>query len=476
MTVSSTSSRVVYNGDGSRTVWGFNFKIQQAADLVVVYTDATGTDFTLSPSQYSAAGFASDMGGTVTYPLGGSPIAVGTQLTILRSVSPTQPTSISNQGAMWPAVIEAALDRLTFIAQGFLDAASRALTISPSDGGPLQPLPNRTQRASSFLAFDVNGQPIAAAGVSGTSIAAAMVAVVQSASLSAARSVLGCLGLADNNAPSGNMTPSAGTWDLTGATAVRVATRSAGDNSTNAASTSYVDRVNPFGRRAVADTNTTIASTDRIVAYTSLTASRTISLPAASTMMPGQRLTIVDESGQASASRQLSLAPNGTDKIAGSNTTQVIVNLPFGRCELACDGAGAWFVIGSWSVAYSANLASDVVMNASATYFDGPSVAQGTVGTWEVGGTVTVTDPVGAQATTYRVKLHDGTTVFKSLATVEAAVAQQLTSASFANVVVSAPAGNLRISVRDDATANSKILASFTGLGSDSHITAKRLT
>src|SRR6476469_8579190 len=122
MSVSSTSSRVYYAGNGSATTFSFAFKVNQPADLVVVYTDAAGSDYTLSPSQYAATGFGLDAGGSVTYPLaGGSPIAAGTRLTIYRDVAAIQPTSLSNQGAMWPQVIEAALDRLTCIAQKVSD-------------------------------------------------------------------------------------------------------------------------------------------------------------------------------------------------------------------------------------------------------------------------------------------------------------------------------------------------------------------
>ncbi len=243
MTVSSTSSRVVFNGDGSTTAWPVAFKIPDSSAIVAVYTDVNGDDHTLSyGSDYTAIGFGSDLGVTVTYPMSGSPITHGTQLTIYRNVAVTQPTSISNQGAMWPQVIEAALDRLTFIAQKVTDGLSRSLVISPTDGGAtLFALPNVTQRKNSFLAFDDTGQPIAASGVSDTAVAAAMKAFVQSASLAVARALLGAFGLADNNAPSGNMTPSAGTWDLTGTAAVRVATQGPSDNSTKAASTAYVD-------------------------------------------------------------------------------------------------------------------------------------------------------------------------------------------------------------------------------------------
>src|SRR5882757_7531682 len=113
MTVSSTANRVVYSGNAATANFPFAFKVQSPADLVVIYTDATGPDFTLSPAQYGAAGFGLDAGGTVTYPVSGAPIAVGTKLTIYRNVAVTQPAAISNQGAMWPSVIESALDRAT---------------------------------------------------------------------------------------------------------------------------------------------------------------------------------------------------------------------------------------------------------------------------------------------------------------------------------------------------------------------------
>lgn len=163
MTVSSTASRVVYNGDGTTTAWPFAFKITDSSAIVAIYTDTNGNQTTLSyGSQFTAAGFGLDAGGTVTYPLSGSPIAVGTTLTIYRNVTPTQPTSISNQGAMWPSVIEAAFDRLTYIVQGFVDGLNRTLKISNTDGSSLNPLPVAATRAGTFLAFDVNGQPVAA--------------------------------------------------------------------------------------------------------------------------------------------------------------------------------------------------------------------------------------------------------------------------------------------------------------------------
>ncbi len=89
-----------------------------AAYITVIYVDANGVQTTLSPSQYAislnaaVAGQIWGIGGTVTYPIVGSPIAAGTQLIIRRSIPLTQTTALSNQGASYPQATETALDIL----------------------------------------------------------------------------------------------------------------------------------------------------------------------------------------------------------------------------------------------------------------------------------------------------------------------------------------------------------------------------
>lgn len=248
MTVSSTSNRVVYSGNASTTSFPFAFKVQSAADLVVVFTDATGTDFTLSPSQYGAVGFGLDAGGTVTYPISGAPIAFGTKLTIYRDVAATQPAAISNQGAMWPSVIEAALDRATYVLQKIADSVSRALVISPTDSGTLKPLPNATQRANSVLGFDGTGQPYAAQLVAGLGSASAWLVsnFFPMASAAAARGSIGALAAADNIAFTGTNTH-AGVESFT--VSPVIPTPAAGDTSTKAASTAFVAVAAPKTRQ-----------------------------------------------------------------------------------------------------------------------------------------------------------------------------------------------------------------------------------
>jgi hypothetical protein len=116
------------------------------------------------------------------------------------------------------------------------------------------------------------------------------------------------------------------------------------------------------------------------------------------------------------------------------------------------------------------SLGADVNLNNTANYFDGPSVAQGTSGTWFVSGTVTVND---ASTAVYLAKLWDGTTVIASTETVVLST-QTVGTISLSGVITS-PAGNLRISVRDTTTTAGLIKFNLTGNSKDSTITAVRI-
>ena len=120
------------------------------------------------------------------------------------------------------------------------------------------------------------------------------------------------------------------------------------------------------------------------------------------------------------------------------------------------------------------SLSSDVLLNNTANYFDGPSVAQGTSGTWFASGTVTLLDQ-SSQAS-YFVKLWDGTTVIASTRMTSVATGEQC-AISLSGFITS-PAANLRISVRDASSTGGKIVYGVTygsGNTKDSTITAIRI-
>ena len=119
----------------------------------------------------------------------------------------------------------------------------------------------------------------------------------------------------------------------------------------------------------------------------------------------------------------------------------------------------------------TASLSGDVALNNTGTFFDGPSVAQGTAGTWFVSGTVTCHDTAGSAA--FSAKLYDGTTTIASsvFSSAGASNAASITLSGY----ISSPAGNLRIAVKDGTATTGVMLFNLTGLSKDSTITAIRI-
>jgi hypothetical protein len=118
------------------------------------------------------------------------------------------------------------------------------------------------------------------------------------------------------------------------------------------------------------------------------------------------------------------------------------------------------------------SIGADVLLNNTANYFDGPSVAQGTSGTWFASGTVTLIDT--NLAANFSAKLWDGTTVISSAYT-STSQANGATTLSLSGYI-SSPAGNIRISARGVSSTTSKILFNQSGNSKDSTITAFKVS
>jgi len=121
----------------------------------------------------------------------------------------------------------------------------------------------------------------------------------------------------------------------------------------------------------------------------------------------------------------------------------------------------------------SAALGSDVALNNTANYFDGPSISQGSTGTWFVTGGVVVTTTAGS-ADQFNAKLWDGTTVIASGVFKINAATINIGTITLAGVITS-PAGNLKISVNDQTSNSGKIVFNSSGNSKDSWIAAVRI-
>lgn len=116
------------------TTFDFEFKVFAKTDIAVVLADEIGTETTLVlDSDYSVALNAdqnADPGGTITYPISGSPPATGEVLAIVGGLAYSQTTQLPNGGAYNASVVERALDRITILVQQILETATRGVQLA----------------------------------------------------------------------------------------------------------------------------------------------------------------------------------------------------------------------------------------------------------------------------------------------------------------------------------------------------------
>lgn len=115
-------------------------------------------------------------------------------------------------------------------------------------------------------------------------------------------------------------------------------------------------------------------------------------------------------------------------------------------------------------------LASNVAMSTGSTYFDGPSMAQGTSGVWSVYGAVTISDTATSNV---NCKLWDGTTIIAS-AYIRATSGPIPVTTNFSGNI-SSPAANVKISCENTVDTTSAIVFNFSGNSHDSYVYGHRI-
>jgi hypothetical protein len=165
MTVSSTTTKVSYSGNGSTTVFAYTFKIFADADLtVIVRTDSTGAEVTKTlTTHYTVSGAGNTNGGNVTF---GTAPASGETVVIKRNLALTQSTDYTPNDPFPAASHEDALDRQMFVAQQQEERFARALVFPETDTASTT-IPSSVARADKFLGFDSSGN-VAALSSTGT--------------------------------------------------------------------------------------------------------------------------------------------------------------------------------------------------------------------------------------------------------------------------------------------------------------------
>jgi len=218
MSVTVETNKVTFNGDGVQTAFSFSFKIFVTTDLDVVVTDANGIETPLVlTTEYTVAATNNDFsdGGTVTVLTGSIPQS-GETITIIRDLPITQTFEYTEGGKFPVSDHQDAIDKATLIAQELDEQRGRALIAPVSDPTGLDmTLDAAAARASEFLAFNEDGEPISSSGGVTVPVSTFMAGVLDDADAAEAMRTL---------QPSQTQTDTNHTITDSGASVVRVST------------------------------------------------------------------------------------------------------------------------------------------------------------------------------------------------------------------------------------------------------------
>lgn len=160
MTVSSTTTKNSYSGNGSNDTFAYGFKIFDDDDItVIIRTDATGTETVKTKTtHYTVTNVGNTNGGNVVF-TGGNIPATGETVVLRRTSEQTQTTDYVANDPFPAATHEDALDKLTFLAQEQQEELDRAIKISRTNTMTSTEFTvGATDRANKVLAFDSSGE------------------------------------------------------------------------------------------------------------------------------------------------------------------------------------------------------------------------------------------------------------------------------------------------------------------------------
>ena len=159
MTISSTTVKNSYSGNGSTTAFAYTFKIFANTDLQVIIRSSTGTETVKTlTTHYTVSGVGDASGGNVTFTSGNTP-ASGETVVIRRAVPQTQAIDYIANDPFPAESHEEGLDRATMTTQQVQEELDRSLKLSRTNTMTSTEFTvGASDRANKVLAFDSSGE------------------------------------------------------------------------------------------------------------------------------------------------------------------------------------------------------------------------------------------------------------------------------------------------------------------------------
>jgi chemotaxis protein histidine kinase CheA len=159
MTISSTTVRNSYSGDGTTDTFTYNFKIFQDSDIQVIIRSANGTETIKTiTTHYTVTDAGVSAGGTVIFTVGNIPTATET-VVLRRNIPQTQAIDYIANDPFPAESHEEGLDRATMAIQQIQEEVTRSLKLSKTNTMTSTEFTvGAADRANKILAFDASGE------------------------------------------------------------------------------------------------------------------------------------------------------------------------------------------------------------------------------------------------------------------------------------------------------------------------------
>ncbi len=163
MTISTTTIKNSYSGNGSTSVFNYTFKITDDDHIQVIIRSAAGTETTKTKTtHYTVSGVGNSGGGQITFTSGNIP--ANTETIVLRRSTPqTQGLDLIENDPMPAENLEDAFDKVTLIAQELQEQLDRSLKVSKTTSITTPEFTaDAAARANKLLGFSSDGQSLEA--------------------------------------------------------------------------------------------------------------------------------------------------------------------------------------------------------------------------------------------------------------------------------------------------------------------------
>ena len=158
MTITTTTIKNSYSGDGSQDTFAYTFKISADADMQVIIRSSTGSETVKTlTTHYTVTSAGAASGGNVVFTTGNIPAATET-VVLRRNTTQTQTLDLVENDPFTADSVEGAFDKNLAAIQELQEEVNRSFKVSRTNTiSSSEFTDSATSRASKTLGFDSSG-------------------------------------------------------------------------------------------------------------------------------------------------------------------------------------------------------------------------------------------------------------------------------------------------------------------------------